>query len=310
MSEQSNKKGLPFDVNQSNTMDANTQSDDDAVEKLMQYLAEAGAGDDDDHDDDHDDQHSAVVMDADDYHNKSVDYAARDQYGQALMICREGLEHWPGNIDLLADVVEYAGKIGDTDMADEHVQLLKAIPRRAWTWRAFVFMFNYLLAKPKIDVRACRQIISDFKTHQPFNENAYLLEAELEEKLGSEQRAVEVLTDALASMPNAQRCALRLADLQMERGLYADVIRTCDYGLVASCAIRQHINTSYLQLLKTLAMDALLHQAENVTEDEVEAVIQSYDGLEDLFPELYKRYSKVITNRRKILRFMRPVPKA
>lgn len=244
-------------------------------------------------------------MNADDYHNSGRIRAAFGAFQQALEVCQEGLEHWPGNADLLADVVRYAGMTGQIHVADEHVRRLRAIPCQEWPENAFESVIEYLLTNPKANAVLCRTLVDAFITYHPHNEMAYLEKAALEESLGNDQRAMEVLQETLERIPNAQQCARQLADMQMERGLYADVIKTCDDGQATSGSPRPSDDMLHLLLLRTLARDELLHQAGKVGADEIDAVDQAYADLEAMYPRFIRRYGDTVSTRRKMLKNMR-----
>lgn len=291
----------------------NPEDSNDALDEMLRMLAEARAQSDDDQDeydeDDEDDREvgESTDKDADDYHNEAVRLANRDQYKRAVNVCLQGLEHWPDNVDLLADVIKYAVNCGMLGVAEMYFQLLgQRQPRKRWNWRAYTFSLDYLMLKPEENEKICRELIKDYQSSFPADEKSRVAEAELEDALGNPKRAMEVLTRALEQLPNAPQCALRLADKQMDCGMYDVVVKTCNYGLAASCAAQPAIYAPYLLLLRTLATDALLHRKAAVTSGEIADLDQQYALLEECFPTLCSRYDRSVTTRRKILRFMQP----
>ena len=101
---------------------------------------------------------------------------------------------------------------------------------------------------------------------------------------------------------------LRLADMQMNRGLFVDVLETTNYGIAASAEAQPSINIPYLYYIRALAKDHLLHKkvcsGEPVTKDELEALKEEYDLLLSEFPELM-RHAHMIKMRVKMLKFVK-----
>lgn len=270
---------------------------------LFSRVREMMSDSEDEEDDDSD-------KDSDDYHNKAVDRARRGRNREATEICMEGLRKFPNNVDLLADTIKYSSEAGDMQTASEHYSVLNAnVPFRRWNWRAYTFSFDYLLKEdPIANEGECRTIIEHYKEFLPYEEKASMAESELEEALGNSERSMSVLKEAIRTHANASQCALRLASMQMDRGLFADVLETTDYGIAASARAQPSINIPYLYYIRALAKDHLLHKkvcsGECVTKDELEALEEEYDLLLSEFPELMG-YAHTIKLRTKMLKFVK-----
>lgn len=249
-------------------------------------------------------------MDSDDYHNKAVDRARRGRNREATDICMEGLKKFPLNVDLLADTIKYSSEAGDMQTAADHYSILKAnVPFQRWNWRAFTFSFDYLLKEdPIANEDECRSIVEHYKKYLPYEEKASMAESELEAALGNAAGSMSVLKEAISTHANASQCALRLADMQMNRGLFVDVLETTNYGIAASAEAQPSINIPYLYYIRALAKDHLLHKkvcsGEPVTKDELEALKEEYDLLLSEFPELM-RHAHMIKMRVKMLKFVK-----
>lgn len=257
-----------------------------------------------------DDDDSEIDMDADDYHNQAVDYARHSKYGMAASLCQEGLEKFPLNIDLLADTIKYSADAGDMERAAEYYTILnEKVPYKCWNWRAFTFSFDYLLQRdPIANEDDCRILIMTYRNCLPYEEKADMAESELEDALGNMEASMNVLKNALHTHTNARQCALRLADMQMDRGLYEDVIKTANYGIAASAEPQPSINVPYLYFIRTLAKDYILHRkectGEKISEKEVDALREDYELLLSEFPRL-KHYESTIKTRVKMLKFVK-----
>lgn len=272
--------------------------------ELLSRMREMMSDSDDEDDADESD------MDSDDYHNKAVDRARRGKNREAAGICMEGLKKFPRNVDLLADTIKYSSEAGDMQTAAAHYSILKEnVPFQRWNWRAFTFSFDYLLKKdPIANEDECRRIIAHYKKYLPYEEKASMAESELEEALGNAESSMNVLKEAIRTYANASQCALRLADMQMDRGLFADVLATTNYGIAASAEAQPTINVPYLYYIRALAKDHLLHKkecsGEPVTKDELEGLKEEYALLLSEFPELM-RHAHTIKMRTKMLKFVK-----
>ncbi len=299
--------------------DETSEGGDDHTD-LMALLAKMKGlmGDDEDEDEEEDDEDDEDAgMDTDDYHNKAVDFARRSQYSKAADICIKGLCRFPTNVDLLSDTIKYSANAGNLENAAQYYEKLKQIPWFRWNWRAFTFSFDYLLdLDPEANESECRTIVEHYQKYLPHEEKAYMAESELEAALGNPQGSMEVLHKTLDTISNASQCALRLADMQLDRGLYAQVIRTANYGLSASAEVQASINVPYLYLVRALAKDALLHQEvfakkysdenydfEKDFRDKTRALMHEYELMLDQFPEL-NHHSRTIKMRIKMLKFL------
>ena len=194
--------------------------------------------------------------------------------------------------------------------AADHYSILKAnVPFQRWNWRAFTFSFDYLLKEdPIANEDECRSIVEHYKKYLPYEEKASMAESELEAALGNAAGSMSVLKEAISTHANASQCALRLADMQMNRGLFVDVLETTNYGIAASAEAQPSINIPYLYYIRALAKDHLLHKkvcsGEPVTKDELEALKEEYDLLLSEFPELM-RHAHMIKMRVKMLKFVK-----
>jgi tetratricopeptide (TPR) repeat protein len=282
----------------------------DSLFGLLACTSGAGTDSDDsnDNDDYTDNDDEDGGMDADDYHNKAVACARRDQYKRAVGICMEGLKHYPTNVDLLSDTIKYSCNCGDMSAAGAHYMMLRKLPFRRWNWRAFTFSCDYLLANNPVENETeLRTLLAQYKELLPSEEKAYVSESELEEALGNHDRSMEVLARSIQCHSNASQSALKLADQQFERGMFADVMDTCNYGLAASVEPQPSINVPYLLLLRVMSKDHLLHRKaiqETVHESEVQEIRDEYKLLLEEFPRQMLRFAEVIRERRSVLKFV------
>lgn len=281
----------------------NELSHDHLLELLSDMREMMSVSDDDDAEDD-------SGLNSDHYHNKAVDYARRGRNREAAEICIKGLRKFPYNVDLLADTIKYSSEAGDIRTAADHYSLLKShIPFQRWNWRAFTFSVEYLLKEdPIANEEECRIIIDNYKKFLPYEEKSSMAESELEAALGNVESSIKVLEKAIQTLTNASQCALRLADMQMDRGLYEKVLTTANYGIAASAEPQPSINIPYLYYLRALAKDYLLHkkelEGEHITKNELETLEEEYELLISEFPELMNQMH-TIKMRIKMLKFVK-----
>ncbi len=300
----SNQNGEP-EENELDVIEPDEENET-SEESLMKFFSmiQNSMSDNDDDDDD-----IGTSMDANDYHNKAVDYARKGRNDKAVQICKEGLSHFPLNVDLIADTIKYSCEMGDMACAEIHYKILKEkIPYERWNWRAFTFSFDYLLEVDPVGNEAiCRELIEQYKLHIPYEEKSYMAESELESALGNYEESMNALKKAITEHANASQCALHLADMQLEWGLFEDAVDTANYGISASAEVQPSINIPYLYLVRTLARDSILHKryfsGDKVTEHDVEKISEEYELLEREFPELL-RHTETVEMRKKMLKFI------
>ena len=248
------------------------------------------------------------VNDEDGYHNKSADLARSGRLKEAVEVCRQGLEKFPMNKDLLADIIKYSADIGDYDTSEIYLgELNEKIPRKFWNWRAFTFVLDYLLKNPVENEEICREIIADYQKYLPREEKAFVAESELEEKLGNHERSKEILENTIKNRFNAPQSALRLLDIQMQQGEFEQALRTSNYFAIASCEAQPSANQNYQLYMRCLAEDAMLHKQYyehgSVSEDEVERIRELYDKLLKI-PEIAIPFGTNIKSRLNTLDFI------
>ena len=252
----------------------------------------------------------SICMTAGDYHNKATHYARRGDHKSAADICIDGLLRFPYNIDLRADIIKYCSEIGDTETAAQQYAFLRnSVPFRCWNWRAFSFSLDHLLADSPIkNEEECRLLIDQYKAYLPYEEKACVAESELEAALGNAETSMQVLETAILAHANASQCAIRLADMQMERGLYTEVITTADYGIAASAEVQPSVNVPYLYYIRALAKDHILHKKEcrqePICSEDITALMDEYELMLHEFPELLQ-HAHTIRMRMKMLKFMK-----
>ena len=166
---------------------------------------------------------SHINGDADDFHNYSLTFVEIEYYDYALKILEAGLKRYNSNADLLADYLKYAPSSSIDDWAEKCCLIydkLMAVPKRAWTWRAYHFSIEYLLQlldnvenderKIKVDSLS---LVKEYKSAFPNDERPYLAEASVRIKFKEEPMALKIWQRAVDNEElRCPRCAISIAE--------------------------------------------------------------------------------------------------
>lgn len=211
-----------------------------------------------------------VIGSPNDYHNLAVSYAKLDLYDGACKILQRGVKEVPYSVDLLADLVRYGISGGQFNLCEEPYTTLSKIPKSRWNWRAFSFSIDYLLEKANYmthdydlqmlkqqALELANQFIEGEQSDQAYFDKSTILLA-----FGSNESTSEteesILELGLKNVTEAPKCALRLADIQFEKGMYSDAIQNLQRCSVNVFKPQPDINGSYAFLLRGLSNASLL----------------------------------------------------
>lgn len=200
-----------------------------------------------------------IYGDVVDYHNLAVTFSRKNKDMQAVAICKAGLENWPENVDLNADLIKYAVEAGQGKCVEEYVDnFINNCPdKRQWNWRGFSFLIDYYEAvKPSKYAEKIKELLTEYKSNLPYEEKAYEEEASFYMSQGMCVEAVDTLEYAIAHLC-APQCAMKLADIYMGQGKYQEVVRVASLGIAYSAEVQPSIRTAYLLMLRALSKDAL-----------------------------------------------------
>lgn len=199
--------------------------------------------------------------DADDIHNLSVELASADLYDIACELLEEGLQKFPKNTDLLADYIQYGMSCGQIQKCDKYYKILKKIPKIRWTWRSYCFSVNYILflwdrcdSEKELEKLQAEMLslADDFKKRHHDNEESYRCEADIYRKLYRKDDEERVLRQALEDITIAPKCALRLADMLVDRGDYEEAYDIVNKAIGSRGQTQRSVNEGYLYFLRGL----------------------------------------------------------
>lgn len=247
--------------------------------------------------------------DPSEYHNKAVSFAKSGDYKEATDVCIKGLEHFPNDVDLIADIVKYASESGRKDIAEDYCEQLKnRVDDKRWNWRCFSFVFDYLIKDPTNNENECRELIKKYKNLLPWEEKAWFCESDLEEALGNIEKSIETLKEAVRTHSNASQCALKLLEHQLERGLYKDALVTAKYG-ESITEPQPSTNEAYFSFCATLIEDHLLRiravNGEQLPSEEIKNLQYKYKTLISRFRRQLFHYKTTMETRLNMLYLLR-----
>ena len=200
-----------------------------------------------------------------DFHNLSVEFSRQACTPYAAVIAAIGVNEYPLSTDLLADQIKYSQESANAEQCASGIEKLKKIDRKYWGWRTFVFTIDLLKdglsSAPDVqsfekNLSEAKELIEDFKKYIPYDERAYVAEAEIYEKQGDYKKAIAALEGGIRNVMVAPQCCMKLADLNLKLGDYALVEHYARKGLLAATQEYPTISVGYLYYLLAMAMDA------------------------------------------------------
>ena len=237
-----------------------TAGTEDLLDKLLEALYEA----------------EQLVGDANDFHNFSVSISKVTSDNQkTLKIVEAGLKIYPQNTDLLADAIKYGYSCGEREKCKQWYQTLKNIDKSRWTWRAFSFSIDYLLAewtsseKEDYTKESILDLAKEYQEKIPDEEDAWLCEFEIYDGTNQREKGVAVLEEATAKFRFCPRCWLRYVDILMDRGDYEKaepIIRK----MCKNPKTTEKINASYMYFLDGQCKLQKLYNSDAYDNDEVD----------------------------------------
>ena len=256
--------------------------------------------------------------DSDDWHNFAINFAQRHDTREACKILERGLKQHPNSVDLLGDFLKYGLSCGEEEKCDEYYhKLINMPPVKMTSWRGFDFTIDYLLAlfaqkNTQEELDELREHLNarveQFKKRFPYEEQAYLANAEIFLAYGEDDAAANILKEAMDKFA-APKCCLKYADLMLERGEFDEVIDAAQKGISCSAQEQAGINIAYLVYLLALAKDGKLH-SENAYQDEqrVRDIFRDYQFAQKSFDKSRSSYLENLRNRTLLLSMKTGIP--
>ena len=228
---------------------------------------------------------------ASDFHNFACDLAREDEYSLACRIIKAGLEHgFQGNVDLLADYLQFGVSCNLNEECEEYAAVLLSIPKRLWTWRAFSFLIDYYqsqlesnayqLTDDYIDnsIKKMLSLASDFKKNFPFDEEAFNSEAAIYHRVNMHTQEIKVLKNALSKLEVCPKCAMRYSDILFDQGKFLEAAEVLKRAISDANRTQSTINEGYLYYLNALCKISIKSKAnQQYKEDEVTDIYSDFN---------------------------------
>ena len=228
----------------------------------------------------------------DDFHNFAVTLIRlSEDYETALEIIDLGLALHPSNTDLLSDAIKYGINCGKKETCEKRISELIRLPKALWTWRAYSFYIDYIMAdlgniKDASDNEIQRRIddaialSKDYQKYYPQLEDSWYSEYEIYRIVNDRTKAMELLKaiveHKIESAPLlCPKSWLRYADINIEIGnseeakKYITKLRQTPESI-------DSVNYSYVCYLDGLCQMKELMLNDNYPEDLVKKAYKSF----------------------------------
>lgn len=210
-----------------------------------------------------------IIGTSDQFHNLSSEFARKELYKYAKQVAEIGLSRYRYNADLLADLVRFGANSQDWEDCKKAFAILRSLDFKSWTWRCFTFCIDYLMDYMEVEgpdeiaalSKEVEKLIKEYKKMK--DERAWVSEAKLRLKQGRRRDAIKALKNGVETVAISPQCCLKLADLLLEDGEYAGVVKYSAIGIRATAQDQPSASSAYLLYVSALAKDALIHQEEH-----------------------------------------------
>lgn len=228
--------------------------------------------------------------DADDYHNFATLYAQNRFNDFACRILDRGLKEYPQSADLLADYLRHGVLCGHFDECNRYYKRLKEISRDRWTWRAYVFSIDFMLASLQKEHGGISRVeldslATEFVNRRDADEEALFTQSKVYHEFCDSNAEIETLKKALADHIIAPKSALRLSDIYFERGEYNKAIPLLNRAIANATKPQPPVNISYCYLLLALCKIAPLL---NENEDSLDLISMDRECVEKRTAEIFE----------------------
>ena len=233
----------------------------------------------------------AIAGTASEFHNATVDLTRNGFYDYAYALVEIGVQRHSRDTDLLGDLLAYGLHCRSIEELQQWYDALLKVNRRFWTWRAYQFSFDFLMAKlpytdddEELNVLECEieNIINSFKESFKFLsdksdcEKAYMMEYEFYSSKGEETQAEHALIEATSELVKCAQCALKYADRCFQRGDYDETIK---YATIAAHVKEDQpsINLGYTNYILAMSLEQVARRKNALNNaNELEKIYSTY----------------------------------
>lgn len=246
------------------------------------------------------------------YNNRGYMYSITGDTEKALQTCCEGLNKYPDNIKLLSEAIMLSMELGKEESAGGYYERMKNVSFKVWSGNAYSAAMDYLLLHPEDNGEEIKSIIENCKKNRKYYTHIYSDEYRYYHLIGEEEKGIDSLKTAV-TLKNADEEALRLLEIQMERGQVSEAEKTCMYCLSNSqVRVSKKVEQPYILLILTLIDDVRLK--EKLTSSKKAANLdleQEFMKCEDMYDKLLEcspaldTYMDMIKAQKTTLEFLR-----
>lgn len=257
---------------------------------------------------------SKISGNADDYHNLSSELARNNQLDMAVDVLKKGVVLFPHNTDLLAGILLYSTRLGDSECkirigeskcAVEEV--LRKIPMEQWNWRAFTFYIDAINNRDRNDenMKAALSTAEEYIRILPNEERAYMAKYETLERYGRHKEAKNALEEAECTLGMTAQCSLFLCKIYKMEGAYEAAIKSATKAIISTAESQPSAAIGAAFAERAFSRDALVlrdilnnSRSREGCQEDVQLALKDYQ----LAEQFGYRRGAILDNRKRILK--------
>lgn len=212
----------------------------------------------------------------------------------------------PECAEVLGNCIIYNLEEENFARAKYYYEHLKRLDTSLYGVKAYIALIKFLMSDPTKNEATLRRYMSEFKEKYPKNEEAYVREGILEQCLGNDCKAHEVLTEAIKNAVNPVNAYTMLAKIELDQKEYEDCRKTVINAL-SSTAKEESKLAALMSLYYVMSYESELEDrmasGERINPQDFDKVINDYEELLKSFSR--NIYEEQIKERIGLLRFWR-----
>ena len=138
-------------------------------------------------------------------------------------------------------------------------------------------------------------LVDEFKRFHPEKEEPYQVESQLYSYFKDDEKALAALEKAEEAIPNCPKCALKRADMLLERGAYSEACESVQRALEGSIQTQSSVNEGYLHYLYALCYVANTRKNNlSLTDEIVDTIYSHFESALEEFGDSRQNYREII----------------
>ena len=212
----------------------------------------------------------------------------------------------PECAEVLGNCIIYNLEEENFARAKYYYEHLKRLDTSLYGVKAYIALIKYEMTDPIKNEASLRRYMSEFKEKFAKNEEPYVREALLEQCLGNDDKAHEVLTEAIKNAVNPVNAYTMLAKIELDQKEYEDCRKTVINAL-SSTAKEESMLAALMSLYYVMSYESELEDRmaseERINPQDFDKVIKDYEELLKSFGR--NIHEEQIKERIGLLRFWR-----